>query len=252
MVGTTINFGSYKAASRVVTSSNSGNYAEWLGANQIIKPKLVVANTIPEAIPTPLFFENLALAKQSEPSNFDSGIFRLIYIGRLHKEKCVEDLLRVVFELSHRDINVSLTIIGDGSDGDRLKTVAGELGIEQKIRFLGWKVNSQLPHYLCNADAFVAAYGGGTIREVSLYGLPIIAYDSDWLKGLLCDEKTFLAAPPGDIVRMADKVEKLIYDNELRHRLSANILDLGWTQWSDRNTKESIGQIFDGLTSDRS
>lgn len=62
---------------------------------------------------------------------------RVLFSGRLAPEKRVDALLRAV-KLA-RDINVDLelVLVGDGSEGERLKALAKDLNIENRVRFVG-------------------------------------------------------------------------------------------------------------------
>jgi len=235
---------SYAIADKVITCKNSGSYANWMEADPIIRKKLVVTETLPEAIPTQAFFDELERAKQEMDSAIPGERFNLIYVGRLHPEKSVEDVVRMMAVLRERKIEARLTVIGDGSDKVRLLELTNDLGLEDRIEFLGWKSNAELPHYLVRANAFVSPSAGGALREVALCGLPVITYEMDWIVGLLKNRETFLAVRPHDIVGMADAVEALMADRNLSDNLSLNIRSLALDIWSDRNIATELGKIY--------
>jgi glycosyltransferase involved in cell wall biosynthesis len=238
---------SYITANKVVTCKNSGSYSDWMEEDPIIRRKLLVTETLPEAIPTQAFFDALERAKKDRKPSAADEPFKLIYVGRLHPEKSVEDIIRMMAILRDRDLTARLAIIGDGSDRERLEDLTRELDLSDRIEFLGWKSNADLPHYLVKAHAFVSPSAGGALREVALCGLPVITYEMDWVKGFLVNEETFLAAQPSKYKELADAAIRLINDTELRRRLSSNILELGRAQWSHENIETSIGQIYSVL-----
>jgi glycosyltransferase involved in cell wall biosynthesis len=237
---------SYWTADRVITCRNSGSYANWMEENPIIRKKLLVTDTLPEAIPTVAFFEELEKAQQEKRASAN-GAFNLIYVGRLHPEKSVEDIIRMMEILRERCVETRLTIIGDGSDRQRLENLAADLALDDRIDFLGWKSNAELPHFLARADAFVSPSAGGSLREAALCGLPIVAYELDWIKGFLEDGKTFLSVKPNDYEDFAQAISRLRNQPQLKQRLANNIQKLGWDQWSDLNIDGSVAQIYDSL-----
>jgi glycosyltransferase involved in cell wall biosynthesis len=236
---------SYRMADKVVTTKNAGSAAEWISANPLMRRKMIVADSLPESIPTKIFFDALGKAEEERNKTSPNGKFKLIYVGRFHPEKSVDHLIKMMALLKERNVSAHLTLIGDGSARELLENLSKELNLTEDIEFMGWRTNSELPRYLLGADAFVSPLTGGSLREAALCGLPVIAYDLDWIQGLLKDEETFLAVAPGDYREMADKVTKLIGDETLKRRLSENLKTLAWSIWSDVNIEKSLHEIYD-------
>lgn len=236
---------SYRFANKVITSKNIGSYIDWISADPVLKRRLQVTDTLPEAIPTIIFFESLEKAEKERAPKSQDGKINLLYVGRLHQEKSTDDLIKMMAVLKERNIDAHLTLIGEGPDQKMLENMTEELGLTQNIEFLGWKTHLELPFYMTNADIFVSPSTGGSLREAALCGLPVIAYDLDWIQGLLKDGETFLAVKPNDYTQMADKVEYLKDNpNELR-KLAENLKNLGWEIWSDKAILQSIHEIYD-------
>jgi glycosyltransferase involved in cell wall biosynthesis len=236
---------SYLASDKVITSKNWGTYVEWISSNPILKKKLLVADALPESIPAPVFFDALKQIEDHPDLQKMGESFNLIYVGRLHHEKSVDHLIRMMKLLKERRVSVRLMVIGDGPDRNRLENLSEEIGVTELVDFLGWKSNRELPKYLKQADAFVSPSTGGSLREAGLCGLPVIAYNKDWIDGLLKDRETFLAVTPEQYSEMADKVVALMNDADLRKTLSSNLRDFAWANWSDINIEKSLHEIYD-------
>lgn len=236
---------SYRLADKVITARNVGDYVEWISSDARMKHKKIIVDALPESIPTVTFFDSLKEADESSGLQQRNGVFKLIYVGRLHNEKLVDHLIKMVALLKEQNANVKLTLIGDGSDRNSLENLAKETGVENMIDFLGWKANNELPKYFKQADAFVSSSAGGSLREAALCGLPVVSYDSDWIKGLLKDRETFLAVTPENFSEMADKVLVLMNDRELHEKLSHNLKTFAWNYWSDVNMEKSLHEIYD-------
>ncbi len=77
----------------------------------------------------------------------------LLFVSRLAREKNVELALRAFAQTSDPDLK--LVIAGDGPARAELQTLADELGIAKRTRFLGAVARDQLPDLYASADAFV-------------------------------------------------------------------------------------------------
>jgi len=80
----------------------------------------------------------------------------LLFVGRLVKEKGLDDLLEAL-ALLHPDLrgHTSLWVVGDGQERSRLERYAQALGINGKVRFWGFISNDLLPNFYAAADLFV-------------------------------------------------------------------------------------------------
>ena len=64
----------------------------------------------------------------------------LLFVGRLTEQKGVDKLLRA---LARQRVPARLDVVGDGPEADALRTLAGELGIADRVRWHGarcWRV----------------------------------------------------------------------------------------------------------------
>lgn len=245
---------SFRAASRVWTAEGAGSYVALLSNDPRARGKLVVTDALVDSLPTPEFFERLESLRQDgrEPQG-DGRSCHLMYVGRLHREKLVGDLIDALALLAREgqvDRPARLTLVGDGPERAALEAQAEKLGLGAVVRFAGAVPNAALPDALFSADIFVSPLTGTALREAALCGLPIVAYDMDWVSGLLRHEETALLVAPGDIGGLAREVLRLVQDEALRERLSRNMRQLAWRLWSPSAVEESLRQVFgaaDGL-----
>jgi glycosyltransferase involved in cell wall biosynthesis len=235
---------SYRSAFAALTTYSLGSYVEWISTNPILRNKTIITPVLPESTPPPLFLENIKkLSSQVTSNGFDK--FNLIYVGRLHKEKLVDQLLQMMALLKKDKIPTTLTIIGDGPEKPVLEQLAVELGVRESINFLGYVSNGDLPKYLMQANVFVSPLTGCSLREAALCGLPIVAYNMDWLSNILKNEETFLSVPENDYPAMAKAVKRLSEDKALLNRLSNNIKTFAWNTWSPSGIRASLEQVFE-------
>ena len=240
---------SFSSAHKILAGRNDGYFTHWLASHPWAEKKLVVVDTVVDAISTDRFFETLQAMREDTPRRTcpDDG-FVLVFVGRLHKEKLVDHLVRMMATLKKWDRTSrlpALRLIGDGGEKQRLKRLASQLGVEASIEFVGSVPNEDLPKHLLRAKAFVSTLTGSSLREAALCGLPIVAYNADWIRGLLKHEQTAMLAPFGDFEGLARCVLRLMNDEELRERLSQNIRKLAWELWSPQAVAASLRQAYE-------
>src|SRR5437870_1809026 len=89
----------------------------------------VVSTSAPQVAPMPV-----ATQLFSPSSNGGRKADRLLFVGRLNAQKGIEMLLRA---LAVSTSKASLDVVGDGPDLERLRALAGELEIADRIRWIG-------------------------------------------------------------------------------------------------------------------
>ncbi|MCW1310038.1 MAG: glycosyltransferase, partial [Candidatus Nanoarchaeia archaeon] len=219
----------------------------WLSSMKSIKGKLKIVENLVEALPTDDFMKSLQeLVKKNVKVSHSE--FHLVYVGRLHREKMVRDLInmmQVIQKMNESSKNIVLNIIGDGPERDELERLVGDLGLSNQIRFIGYVPNCELPKYLLNSNVFVSTLTGTSLREAAICGLPIVAYNHNWVVGLLKNEKNALLIDVGNYKDMAEQVLRLYTDVKLRQLLSDNIKSLANSLWTTNNLRESLKKAFD-------
>lgn len=239
---------SYRSASRVFTADSCGEYVPWLQGDPLAKNKLIVTRTLVEGLPSMEFLHAAGEIVKEERAGDET--FVLTYVGRLHAEKLIGDLIGMMREIAARGYGekVRLRLIGDGPERNRLETMAAESGIDKAIDFIGTVDNEELPGYLASSHAFVSTITGTSLREAALCRLPLVAYDCDWIQGMLEHEKTALLVAPGDVEGLASQVIRLVEDRELRQHLEQNIYDLARSLWTPDHLEESLREVYDTVT----
>jgi len=147
-----------------------------------------------------------------------------IAVSRLVARKSYPDLLRA-FKTAGVE-NLELLIVGDGPEEPALKTLANQLEIQDKVRFLGHVGEAEKFQYLSCADFFILASlheGFGIVFQEAMYcGLPVITTDCGGQMDFLHHEENALLAPPQNPEAMAAHIKRMCAEPELRRNLSAN------------------------------
>lgn len=141
-------------------------------------------------------------------------------LGRLHKNKAFDILLQAMVRLP----GAYLWLAGDGPLEDDLKRQAKDLGIADRVRFLGWQFDSA--PYFAAADFYVVPSRheplGNVVLEGWMHGKPMVAAASQGPGWLITDEDDALLVPIDDAMAMAAALQRLIDDPAFAARLGAN------------------------------
>jgi glycosyltransferase involved in cell wall biosynthesis len=237
---------SFAAADRILTARAFGSFVEWLRGVPYVARKLIVVDAIAEALPGMGFLEEVE-RRAPPPDPGGTAATEVLYVGRLSSEKLVDDLLRMMATLARAGelpAGTRLRLIGDGPERPRLEALARELAIFDRVEFVGVVPNEDLPQHLLRARAFVSTLTGTSLREAALCGLPVVAYDVDWLSGLLVHEQHALLVPHRDFVALGRELRRLLGDAALRRRLSENIRGLARELWSTESVASSLAMAF--------
>ena len=145
-------------------------------------------------------------------------------VGRLAKIKGHDFLFSAFHHFfekypTRRD-QVRLLMVGDGEERSALESKAQSLNISNQISFLGNQSN--IPKMMQDFDVFVLpslAEGiSNTILEAMASALPVIATDVGGNRDLVSDGQTGLIIPSEDQNAMADAMEKMAKDTDLRQQ----------------------------------
>ena len=173
----------------------------------------------------------------------------LLFVGRLERLKGVEVAIRALALLRDRNHDdVRLLILGedskDGDEGekDRLKAVAADVGVRDRVDFLGSVAHHELPYFYSAADACVMpSYSesfGLVGLEAQASGRPVVGSDVSGLRSVIRDQVSGYLIAGHDPAEYAERIGRLLEDPELaqqmgrRGRLLAQ--RYSWTRTADR------------------
>ncbi|NOV29894.1 glycosyltransferase [Methylomonas sp. ZR1] len=187
----------------------------------------------PQIIPMGIDYEKFAAGNAQavlKPSNTQKII--LLFVGRLVEKKGVADLIVAVADLPKNLLDrIELWIIGDGVERERLKMLAVDLKIEDKVVFYGRFPNAILPDYYAAADIFIApsivdsngdTEGQGVILlEAMASGTAVISTRTGGVAEIIEHGKTGLLVDPKQTKSLSKAIEQLLVDETLRKGLCA-------------------------------
>jgi glycosyltransferase involved in cell wall biosynthesis len=142
-------------------------------------------------------------------------------VAALRPEKNVSRLLLAVKAVADRDA-VRLVIVGDGPDLPRLQRLAGDLGLANRVFFVGHTADPET--YYASFDIFALSSDTEqmplSVIEAMAAGLPIAATRVGDVPSMVSDENDKFVTSR-DEHALAEALRALISDRALRHQLGA-------------------------------
>jgi rhamnosyl/mannosyltransferase len=151
--------------------------------------------------------------------SFDCAI--LLFVGRLVRYKGVEVLLRAL-----PGLHAQTVIVGGGPLHDVLSHSTKELGLEDRVQFIGEVTDEDLLAWYYACDALVLpstsrqeAFGLVQL-EAMLCGRPVVSTDlATGVPWVNQHERTGLVVPPGDVAALRGALARLVCDVDFRRGL---------------------------------
>lgn len=203
-----------KNADRIISTGKS--YAE---TSPVLKDVLDKVSIIPNGIDLNRFNPNYN--KKNIRIKYDIPKGKIVlWVGRFVKYKGLEYLIRAMTHVE----NATLVIVGSGKLENSLKLLVKQNNLTQKIKFLGYIKNSELPGLYCLSDIYVLSSitrgenFGISILESMGCGTPIIASNLPGVRDLVTDD-VGIKVEPKNILELAKKINFLLSDKQLREKM---------------------------------
>lgn len=147
--------------------------------------------------------------------------------GRLHEQKGVLQLFRIVAELKPRFPRLRLLLMGHRKVYDeQFADAASDLGIADRIAPVGWLDGDELAAAYAATEVFVTPSicfdtFGLVNLEAMEHGKPVVATAFGGSPEVVLDGVTGFIANPFDTATFAERIARLLADPELARRLGA-------------------------------
>jgi glycosyltransferase involved in cell wall biosynthesis len=171
------------------------------------------------------------------PVNLDSTEFKLrskprpnlVWLRAFHQIYNPSLAIRVVALLADEFPDVRLTMVGpDKGDGSlpAAQQLAEELGVQEKVNFIGGVPKGDVPAWLNKGDIFINTTDVDntpiSVLEAMACGLCVVSTNVGGIPYLLDDQRNALLVPPNDAEMMAAAVRRILLDSSLAKRLSGS------------------------------
>lgn len=159
---------------------------------------------------------------------FGADVFLVLCLGILLAHRRLEDGIAAIAQLRARGHNVKLLIAGSPASSPDyfagLQRLVRELHLKAEVVFAGALSEGELKLFYDACDVFLFANDeqtwGLAVVEAMACGKPVIVSTGAGVQEVLEDAKTALLVPPRSPEAIATRIELLMCDPALRHRLA--------------------------------
>ena len=170
----------------------------------------------------PVFWEKYGVATNGE--------VRLLYVGRISREKDLDVLANAYHRLRDEGLSVQLFVVGQGPYSQALSEILPD------AVFTGYLTGVELATAYASADVFAFPSTtdtfGNVIIEAQASGVPVVVSDSGGPKELVDDKTNGLVTKSHDVEDFTRAIRALIVDPALRERMGGcarqSVVDRSW------------------------
>lgn len=201
----------------------SGNFTKYLIKKLFTQACVVIAlsNTWRDFISSvaPLArveaINNFCMPVENKMLSETESVINFVFLGAVCHRKGIFDLIEAfaMFKNECSNHNVRLIVCGDGLLTEAV-LLAKELGIEDKIEFLGWIDSDKKTQVLNSANAIVLpSYNEGlpmVIVEALSLGKPVITTPVGGIGEIIVDNENGFLVEPGNISQLRQKLRQIL------------------------------------------
>jgi glycosyltransferase involved in cell wall biosynthesis len=157
------------------------------------------------------------------PARTQSGRVRLVHLAALSRDKGSFDLLEALSRLPQR-IKTQIHVVAAGTGAvEELRAAALRLGLQEILEVRNWIEADERDQLLACSDVFVLpSYYEGlpmSLLEAMAWGLAPICTPIGSIPEYIEDGVNGLLVRPGDVEELAEKIERVVLDGNLRAQL---------------------------------
>ena len=153
-----------------------------------------------------------------------NGNVKLLYVGRLSREKNLETLIHSFRFAQSSTPNMDLVIVGDGPDRKALETLAAG----SRVTFTGFLYGEELARAYASADIFVFPSAtdtfGNVVLEAHAAGLPAVVSTHGGPADIIARNRSGLAVDVRTPAPMCAAIRELVWNEPQRREMGARAL----------------------------
>jgi glycosyltransferase involved in cell wall biosynthesis len=174
-----------------------------------------------------------------ESVNTPNSAFVFLTLARLHEAKAIDTLLET---FTHLPPECYLWIAGSGPDEEDLKTLCHDLGLEARVRFLGWRTDRAALLAASDAVVFPSRYEpfGSTFVQAWVAQRPLVTTASQGPSQYVIDGQDALLVEIDNVDALAKAMNEVFKNEELQRQLVKN----GYQRYRNEFEKGSITRQY--------
>lgn len=172
----------------------------------------------------------------------------ILHVARLTKQKGTTYLIKAFAKLLKQTPDLKLTIIGEGTMKNQLKSLTKNLHVSDKTTFLGALPHEAVIKEMDKSDIFVLPSIneglGMVLLEASAMELPIVATRSGGIAEVVEDGMSGFLFERENFKELTDKLSLLLYDKQLRLKMGKAGRDRMVRDFDIKKQTEKLEQIY--------
>ena len=166
----------------------------------------------------------------------------LLALGRLHASKALDVLIKSIVDLP----NVHVWIAGEGPLRNELEQVALDLGVDDRIHFLGWRSDRAALLQACDICVFPSRYEpfGTVFVQAWANKVPVICSRADGPRQFVKNGEDGLLFDIDDTAGLTSAIETLMEDENLQQKLVVNGLSRYQNEFTKQRTVEAYMALY--------
>jgi phosphatidylinositol alpha-1,6-mannosyltransferase len=193
------------------------------------------------SVPPPVTSVDLGVDPELFHPERDTGALRqrwgirrapiLLTVAPLVAHKGQDVGMQALARLRNEFPSLRYILVGEGDDEARLRNLAAELDVMDRVGFAGTMRDDELPEAYATSTIYLGAsradHGtwaegfGISFVEASAAGLPIVAGDTGGVRSAVRHDQTGMIVDPNNVDAIISAVQQLLRDDELRARMGA-------------------------------
>jgi glycosyltransferase involved in cell wall biosynthesis len=188
------------------------------------------------------------------PRSADSGPPVILSVARLIRKKGLEDLIRAAAILKQQGRAFKLEIIGSGPLRHELETLVTRLALRDCVAFLGPLPQQSVLSAYQRASIFalpcVVSEDGDrdgiptVVLEAMASGVPVVSTPVSGIPELIDASRDGVLVPPNNPVMLADALDRLLSDPQLRDRIARAARDKIESQFLVEHSSRQLLKLF--------
>lgn len=178
----------------------------------------------------------------------------VLYQGAILLGRAVDELVDAVARVP----SIHLVVQGTGEYEPVMRRRVGELGIDDRVTFMGQVPYERLFDLTCGADIGTLFLDGVTLNHrlawpnrLFMYlmaGIPIAATDLPGVVRVMAPPETGLLAPAGDVDAMAEILARLASDPEMRREMGSRGRALAEQRYNWEHEERKLLDVYRSLS----
>ncbi len=175
----------------------------------------------------------------------------VLYIGAVIRRKRLVDLVEALAILSRRGRDLRLRVAGPEAEAryvGEVRTAVSRQGLEDRVAMLGLLNQDQVEAELARCTTLVLPSGQETspmvIAEAMAAGVPVVATDVGGVTSLLADGVTGLVVPPAEPKLLAEAIEHLVNQPDLRAELGTKAREVASERFRSSQVAARVLDVY--------